>query len=80
MSEQIDNIILEHLKKIQAEQASARERDNEIMTRLGQIESGIARISRDEAGNYAEIVQDRHAVDKLKERVERIERRLEINS
>ncbi len=80
MSENIENLILEHLKKIQAEQAASRERDNEIMSRLSNIESGIARISRDEAMNYGEIIQDRHAVDKLKERMERIERRLEINS
>jgi SRSO17 transposase len=80
MTEKIDNLILENLKKIQAEQASARERDAEILTRLSHIETGIAKISRDESINYGEIVQDRHAVDKLKERIERIERRLEINS
>ena len=47
----VENLILEHLKKIQAEQSAARERDAEIMSRLGTIENGIARISRDEAGN-----------------------------
>lgn len=80
MTDNVENLILEHLKKIQAEQAASRERDAEIMSRLGMIESGIARISRDESANYAEIVQDRHSVDKLKERIERIERRLEIAS
>jgi adenylosuccinate lyase len=44
---EIENIILEHLKKIQAEQTATRERDAEIMTRLSSIESGIARIGRD---------------------------------
>jgi AraC-like DNA-binding protein len=78
MSDNIENLILEHLKKIQAEQAASRERDQEIMTRLGMIESGIARITRDESANYAEIIQDRHIVDKLKERIDRIERRLEL--
>ena len=79
MSDNVENLILEHLKKIQAEQAEARLRDAEIMTRLSRIESGIARISRNESSNYEEIIQDRHSVDKLRERVERIERRLEIN-
>lgn len=78
MAEKIDNLILEHLKKIQAEQAAAKERDQDIFSRLALIESGIARIARDESANYAEIVSDRHAVDRLKERVERIERRLEL--
>ena len=79
MIENIENLLLEHLKKIQAELAAARERDAEIMTRLGHIETGIARIARDESENYAEIIQDRHVVDRLKERIERIERRLEIS-
>lgn len=78
MSE-MDNLVLEHLKRIQAEQAAARERDQEILSRLSHVESGLARIARDESSNYTEIVEDRHAVDKLRERVERIERRLELS-
>lgn len=51
MTKNIENLILEHLKKIQAEQASARERDAEVMARLATIETGIARIARDESLN-----------------------------
>ncbi len=79
MAEDIDNLVLEHLKKIQLEQAAARERDQKILARLSHIELGLVRIARDETSNYGEIVQDRHVVDKLKERIELIERRLEIN-
>ncbi|MBV2235637.1 MAG: hypothetical protein KUL75_08850 [Sterolibacterium sp.] len=46
----IENLILEHLKKIQTEQTASRERDAEIMSRLANIESGLARIARDESG------------------------------
>ncbi|MBT4837645.1 MAG: hypothetical protein HON94_09910 [Methylococcales bacterium] len=60
----VENLIFEHLKKIQAEQSASRQRDSEIMTRLSHIEVGIARISRDESNNYMEIIQDRHSVDK----------------
>ena len=80
MTDNVENLILEHLKKIQAEQSAARERDTEILSRLSQMESGIARISRDESMTYGELIQDRPTVDKLKERIERIERRLEINN
>lgn len=73
-----ENLILEHLKKIQAELATARERDSEVILRLSNIENGLARISRDEAMTYSELVQDRHSLDKLKERIERIEKRLEL--
>lgn len=41
MIENIENLILEHLKKIQAEQAAARERDAEILARLSSIETGL---------------------------------------
>ena len=74
-----DNLVLEHLKRIQAEQAAARDRDQEILSRLARLGSSLARITRDEASNYAEMVEDRHAVDKLRERIERIERRLELS-
>lgn len=75
----IENLLLEHMKKFQSELSAARERDMEILSRLSHIESGLARITRDESANYAEMVNDRHVVDKLRERLERIERRLEIN-
>ncbi|MBU2769360.1 hypothetical protein HAP94_25175 [Acidithiobacillus ferrivorans] len=78
MTEQTDNLVLEQLRKIRMELDAARERDHEIMTRLSGIEIGITRIARDEAGNYAEIIQDRHTVDRIRERLDRIERRLEL--
>ncbi len=80
MSDAVDNLLLEHLKKIQAEQSAARERDAEMLGRLAQIETSIVRLARDGADNFAETVADRHALDKLKARIERLERRLELQS
>jgi hypothetical protein len=76
----VDNLVLEHLKKIQTEQTASRERDAEMLSRLAHIETAVARVARDGADNFAEVIADRHAVDKLKERIERIERRLELQS
>ena len=56
MTGDVESLILEHLKKIQAEQSAARERDGEILARLAHLETGISRIARDESANYAEIV------------------------
>jgi tRNA threonylcarbamoyladenosine modification (KEOPS) complex Cgi121 subunit len=78
MVEEVENLVLEHLKKIQSEQTASRERDSEILSRLAHIETAVARLARDGADNFAEVIADRHAVDKLKERIERIERRLEL--
>ena len=80
MTENVESLLLEHMKKIQVELSAARERDREMPTRLGQIETSIARIGRDNAHAFAEQVEDRHAVDALRERVERIENRLELGN
>jgi hypothetical protein len=79
MASNIENLIFETLKKIQAEQSAARDRDGEILSRLGRIELAVARVARDEGLNYSEIIEDRHVVDKLKERIDRIERRLQLS-
>ena len=42
MTKDTENLVLEHLKKIQGEQAAARERDQEILARLSSIEVGLA--------------------------------------
>lgn len=78
VSEGVENLILEQLKRIQAEQSAARDRDLEMMSRIAHLEITISRIARDEATNYAEIIEDRHTVDRIKERIDRIERRLEL--
>ena len=78
VSENVENLIIENLKRIQAEQAAARDRDQEMLRRIAHLEISISRVARDEAGNYAEIIEDRSMVDRLKDRVERIERRLEL--
>lgn len=80
MTNAADNLVLEHLKKIQAEQTASRERDAVMLSRLAHIETSIARLARDGADNFTEVIADRHAIDKLKERIERIERRLELQS
>jgi septal ring factor EnvC (AmiA/AmiB activator) len=76
----IENLMLEHLKKIQAELAAIRNQNQEFLSRLARIESSGGRTNRDIASIHEEAIEDRHAVDKLRERVERIERRLELNA
>ena len=80
MTDNVTNdLLLEQLKAIRAEQAAARERDDEMLRRLGTVETIMARVSRDMGEFVAEQVGDRHSMDKLRARLERIERRLELN-
>jgi len=78
MTENVENLLLEHLKRFQAEQAAMRTDVAEILSRMGQIETMMARLLRESADTYGERVQDRHAFDALRLRLERIERRLEL--
>lgn len=78
MNERTENLLLEHLKRIQHELAAAHDRDADILARLASIESALARVVRDGASNFAEIIQDRHLLERLQTRIERIERRLEL--
>lgn len=78
MSEKIDNLILEHLKTIQSEVSDLREQNRDILKRLGNLETMVARMGRDLAEMAVERVEDRHTIDRLRERVARIERRLEL--
>lgn len=76
-SQRGDYFVFDCLKRIEAEQTAARDRDQEILSRLARIESGLARVTRDESSNNAEMVEGRHTVDKLRERIERLERLFE---
>jgi hypothetical protein len=51
MTDNFENLIPEHLKKMQAELSVARKRDAEIISRLLMLEERIARIGRNESSN-----------------------------
>lgn len=78
MSDNVDNIVLEHLRAIRTDIAEIRGDIADIKTRLGRMETSVARVGRDVASNYSEQIEDRHVVDRLAERVARIEKRLEL--
>lgn len=47
MTDSTENLILEHLKRFQADLGAARERDLEMLARLGPLEVAIAGLRRD---------------------------------
>ncbi len=78
MTEPTENLILEHLKRFQADLAAARERDSEMLARLGRLEVAIAGLRRDIAHFDESAAEHGLRFDRLVERVDRIERRLEL--
>lgn len=80
MSDNVENIVLEQLRAIRADIASVKEDTREIKSRLIIVESGIASLRRD-GGDFATSIADQHLrYDRLNDRIERIEKRLELLS
>jgi septation ring formation regulator EzrA len=79
MPDNVENLLLEHLKRFQAGQDRIERKLDEHTQRFSRMESVLARIGRENADFYSEQVDDRRSLDALRDRIERIERRLELN-
>ena len=80
MTGSIEDLILEHLRAIRADVAAVKDDVREIKQRLVSLEAVSAGLRRDHA-NLCGDMADQHArYDRLAERVERIERRLDLGA
>lgn len=80
MTKQTENLIIEILKKIQNEQANTREALNSLVTRTGNVELELSHIHHDIAHLDGRIAEQSVRMDGFSNRLERVERRLEIIS
>lgn len=71
MTENVENLVLEHLRAIRATLSTHGERLDRIEIRLSTIEQTLG-------GLYAMSGTDRGTLDALARRIERIERRLDL--
>ena len=78
MTEAIENVLLEHLKRFQAGQERVERELREIKTRLSQLEVSVAGIRADIAHMAADQARQQMSFDGMSDR-DRIERRLELN-
>lgn len=78
MGDEPSNVIIEHLAALRSAVAAVKTDTSEIGTRLGQVETGLAGLRRPfaHAGENTAILSVR--LDRLIERMERLERRLEL--
>lgn len=80
MSESIDNLVLEHLRAIRADLGLLKDDVREVKFRLTALERGQARSHSDYAELYGDHARQQAAIDRLAERVERVERRLDLET
>jgi len=78
MSEQVDNLVLEHLKRFQAGQDRIEAKLDEVIMRLGQLEIASASIKSEIAHGEATDASLSIRLDAAMKRIDRIERRLEL--
>jgi prefoldin subunit 5 len=78
MSDQVENIVLEHLKRFQATLERVETRLGELTARQTETHTAVLNLRRDQ-DNDAEISAHLQAqLDGVRQRLERIERRLEL--
>ena len=77
MTDNVENLILEHLRVLRASIDRVGDSLNDLKARVGQIEEHIAGMRRDMSMLHADIVITHKRLDGLENRVERIEKRLE---
>jgi predicted nuclease with TOPRIM domain len=76
MADNVENLILEHLRLIRTDIGGIREDVREIKQRLTSLETAVAGLRRDNVNLYGDVIDQQSRYDRLVERVERIERRL----
>lgn len=82
MTDEIDNIIIEHLKALRSEmrdiRSDLRTDMDDLKARMSSLETAMLSVKREIV--YGEETDARHQIslDRLAQRIERIERRLEL--
>lgn len=84
MTDNTEDLVLEMLKGLRNEVATLRtemhEQFGDLKARMTAIERGIGGMKRDTAEIYDDHARQQASIDKLTARVERIERRLELDA
>ncbi len=82
MSNNVDNIVLEQLRALRNEILAFRSENqnefSEIKHRLTRVESSIASMRGENVGTQEDVYRQQGVIDQIKERIQRIEKRLEI--
>jgi hypothetical protein len=78
MAEKVDNLVLEHLRAIRSDIGGIRDDVREIKHRLTSLEGAVAGLKRDQASTFADTADHHARYDRLTERLERVERRLDL--
>jgi hypothetical protein len=78
VTDEVENLILEHLKRFQSGQERIERDLRDMKFRIGQLDASVAAIRADQAHASGDLAHRQLAFDSLADRVDRIEKRLEL--
>ena len=78
MTENVENLIFEHLKRFQSTLERVERKQDEMARRLANLEGSVASIMQHLANLSAAGAAQQIAIDNISMRLDRIERRLEL--
>jgi septal ring factor EnvC (AmiA/AmiB activator) len=78
MTDQIENLLFEHLKRFQSGLERIERKLDELIARVGHLEGGLAGLRRDFAHADENAAAMSVRMDHINQRIERIEKRLEL--
>jgi tetrahydromethanopterin S-methyltransferase subunit G len=82
VADNIEHLILEHSRAMRNQVASLQAdmcaEFADVKHRINRLESAVSGIRRDEAGQAEDIARQQASIDRIVERLHRIERRLEL--
>jgi len=82
MTENVDNLVLEHLRALRSEIQTLRTEMHtefkDVKYRLSTLEVAMAAVKRDQAETMADAARQQIRIDQVIERIQKIERRLEL--
>jgi len=79
MTDNIENIVLEHLRALRQGQSNIEQELRELQARISGLESLIISSRRDSLYHQEELARQQVSIDHLKERIQYIEKRLELH-
>jgi outer membrane murein-binding lipoprotein Lpp len=80
MGESVENLILEHLRHIRARVDQVADDMSNLKHRMPSLEHAMVAVKREVASGDETDARQQISIDKLVDRIERIERRLEISN
>lgn len=73
-----DNLVLEMLRAVRGDLAGIRQELGDLKLRMQAVETAVVSVKRDTTEIYAAQIASGQRLDKLSDRMERIEKRLDI--